>query len=182
LVDNADRKFDSVAELLVSPSALTMFWKLVCSAESVVLVVSDVSDEVVEPVLLLDDVNSEIRLCRLAANPDGPPLMPDVLLELVLDAVLDVESVLLCACSAAIRLCRKLPIACVALSVLVEELDVELEVALVLLVELESDWPPMPICANASEIAPSNPPPPPAPPGGGGQLSTLPELLVLLPD
>jgi len=161
-----------------------MFWKLVCNAESAVLDASDVSDEVVELVLLLDDVNSEIRLCRLAANPDGPPPMPDVVLELVPDAVLDVESVLpLCACSAAIRLCRKLPIAWVALSVLVEELDVELEVALVLAVELESDWPPMPICANASEIAPSNPPPPPpGPPGGGGQLPTLPELLVLLPD
>ena len=188
MVDSADRKLDNVAELLVSPSALTMFWKLVSNAESVLLVVSDEVVELLVP--LLDDVNSEIRLCRLAANPDGPPLMPgvvadvmpEVVLEVVLDALLDVESVLpLCACNAAIRLCRKLPIACAALSALVEELDVELEEALVLLVELESDWPPMPICANASEIAPSSPPP--APPGGGGQLPTLPLALVLLePD
>lgn len=159
-----------------------MFWKLVSNAESVLVVVSD---ELVELLLVLlpDDVNSEIRLCRLEANPDGPPLMPDVALELVPDVLLDDESVLLpCACSAAIRLCRKLPIAWLALSVLVEEPDVELEVALVLLVELESDWPPMPICANASEIAPSRPPPPLPPFGGGGKFSTLPELPVLLPD
>ena len=92
-----------------------MFWKLVSRAESVLLVVPD---ELVEPPLApeLDDVNSEIRLCRLAASPDGPPLIPDAALNVVPDVVAevvpDVESVLLlCAWSAAIRLCKKLPIA-----------------------------------------------------------------------
>ena len=38
LVESACKKFPRVAELLLSPRALIMFWKLVSSDESVVLV------------------------------------------------------------------------------------------------------------------------------------------------
>jgi hypothetical protein len=147
-----------------------------------VLLAAEVSDdelvvELAEDVLPDDDeVNCEIRLCRLAASFPGPPT---ALAESDDPLALDE---LPCDCKADIRLCKKLPIACAALDVL----DVELvESELVELVELlevplllESLVPVTPICDKASAMAPIRPPPPP---GGGGVLPTA-LLELLLPD
>lgn len=166
-VANVDRKFCKLAELLVSPSVVTIFAKLVSRFESAVL-----SLEVLE--LPEEVVNCEIRLCRLEARAPGPP----VALVLALAEVL-LLSLLPCACNAAIRLCRKLPIACAALSPDVDELGVELLDALLALVPVLSLCDPMPIEESASEIAPSNPPPPLG--GGGGRPFVL-LLVSVLPD
>ena len=165
LVDSALRKFVSVAELLVSPSAPIMFLKSVCSVESAVLLELPVVD------VELDEASCWIRLCRLDSRPAGPPLMPEV------EVVPVLLSLLLCACSAAIRLCRKALTAWSAL-VLEDEEEIEDEVDDVPAVEVpELDELPMPIDESASEIAPSNPPPPPG--GGGGGAPT--ELLLSVP-
>ena len=142
------------------------------------LLAAEVSDdelvvELAEDVLPDDDeVNCEIRLCRLAASFPGPPT---ALAESDDPLALDE---LPCDCKADIRLCKKLPIACAALDVLVDEL-VESE-----LVELPEELllvslvPVTPICDKASAMAPIKPPPPP---GGGGVLPTA-LLELLLPD
>lgn len=189
LVCNALRKFDSVAELLVSPNALIILLKSLCSDESAVLVLL-LLDEVLE--LELEAVSSEIRLfrllCRLAA-----PLLPltlevDVLLSLSPSlSVLEVLEVLLlpCACNAAIRLCRNAETAWSALLLDdvedVEEVEDEVddvpevdEPELELSLEL-----PTPIDDSALEIAPSKPPPL-SPDGGGGGAPIELLLSVLL--
>jgi len=168
-----------VAELLVSPNALIILLKSVCSVESAVLVLLLV-DEVLEPVLVLEAVSSEIRLfrllCRLLCRLAG-------LMLLAVDALLSVLDVLLlpCACSAAIRLCRNAETAWSALLLddveevedVVDDVPEVDEPVLELSLEL-----PTPIDDSALEIAPSNPPLE-SPGGGGGGAPT--ELLLSVP-
>ena len=177
-----------MAELLVSPNALNMLEKSVCSVESAVLVLLSV-DEVLE--LELEDESSEIRLFRLLCRLAGPllPLTLEVLDALLSLSVLDVLELLPCACSAAIRLCRNAETAWSApLLDEVDEVDVDDEVDDVpevdeLVLELSLELP-TPIEDSALEIAPSNPPLE-SPGGGGGGAPTAPLLsvppLLLLP-
>ena len=185
LVCNALRKFDSVAELLVSPNALIILLKSLCSVESAVLVLL-LLDEVLE--LELEAVSSEIRLFRLLCRLAGPllPLTLEVDGLLSLSPSLSVLEVLLlpCACNAAIRLCRNAETAWSALLLDdVEEVEVEDDVDDVPEVdepELELSLElPTPIDDSALEIAPSKPPPL-SPDGGGGGAPIELLLSVLL--
>jgi len=151
-----------------------------------VLLVPEVSDdevlvELADDVSLDDvEVSCEIRLCKLAASLPGPPTA----LAESLDP-LDVEELLPCDCRAAIRLCKKLPIACAALDVadvLEDELVESVPVELVELPDVPllpaSLVPVTPICDRALAMASIKPPPPP--PGGGGGMPPT-ELLESLP-
>ena len=184
LLCNAVRKFDSVAELLVSPNALIILLKSLCSVESAVLVLL-LLDEVLE--LELEAVSSEIRLFRLLCRLAGPllPLTLEVDALLSLSPSLSVLEVLLlpCACNAAIRLCRNAETAWSALLLDdVEEVEVEDDVDDVPEVdepELELSLElPTPIDDSALEIAPSKPPPL-SPDGGGGSEPR--ELMLSVP-
>jgi len=182
LLCNAVRKFDSVAELLVSPNALIILLKSLCSVESAVLVLL-LLDEVLE--LELEAVSSEIRLFRLLCRLAGPllPLTLEVDALLSLSPSLSVLEVLLlpCACNAAIRLCRNAETAWSALLLDdVEEVEVEDDVDDVPEVdepELSLELP-TPIDDSALEIAPSKPPPL-SPDGGGGSEPR--ELMLSVP-
>ena len=183
LLCNALRKFDSVAELLVSPNALIILLKSLCSVESAELVL--LLDEVLELELELDEVSSEIRLFRLLCRLAGPllPLTLEVDALLSLSPSLSVLEVLLlpCACNAAIRLCRNAETAWSALLLDdVEEVEVEDDVDDVPEVdepELSLELP-TPIDDSALEIAPSKPPPL-SPDGGGGSEPR--ELMLSVP-
>ena len=184
LVCNALRKFDSVAELLVSPNALIILLKSLCSVESAVLVLL-LLDEVLE--LELDEVSSEIRLFRLLCRLAGPllPLTLEVDALLSLSPSLSVLEVLLplpCACNAAIRLCRNAETAWSALLLddveEVEEVEDDVDdVPEVDEPELSLELP-TPIDDSALEIAPSKPPPL-SPDGGGGSEPR--ELMLSVP-
>lgn len=184
LVCNALRKFDSVAELLVSPNALIILLKSLCSVESAELVLL-LLDEVLE--LELDEVSSEIRLFRLLCRLAGPllPLTLEVDALLSLSPSLSVLEVLLplpCACNAAIRLCRNAETAWSALLLddveEVEEVEDDVDdVPEVDEPELSLELP-TPIDDSALEIAPSKPPPL-SPDGGGGSEPR--ELMLSVP-
>jgi len=188
LVCNALRKFDSVAELLVSPNALIILLKSLCSVESAELVL--LLDEVLELELELDEVSSEIRLFRLLCRLAGPllPLTLEVDALLSLSPSLSVLEVLLplpCACNAAIRLCRNAETAWSALLLDdVEEVEEVEEVEDDVDDVPEVDEPelslelPTPIDDSALEIAPSKPPPL-SPDGGGGSEPR--ELMLSVP-
>ena len=85
LVDSALRKFVSVAELLVSPSAPIMFLKSVCSVESAVLLELPVVD------VELDEASCWIRLCRKALTAWSALVLEDE--EEIEDEVDDVPAV-----------------------------------------------------------------------------------------
>src|SRR5471032_1059776 len=195
LLDSACRKLASLvlasAVLVLPPPSLSSRFLNELSSDEVaslllvpvVLVVSVLS--VLVSLLKLELADSlVIRLCRsdssLAGPPPKPPPCPCDGSPYCVDELLDALPLLLCECSAAIRLCRKLPIACCAESVLsvllvsVLLVDAALLSVLPELLELSVT----PIAESALAIALAKPPPPPG--GGGGGPSGIP-LVPLVP-
>jgi hypothetical protein len=129
-----------------------------------------------------DEPSSEIRLCRLDASLPGPPTALAASVESLAD-----DELLLCACKAAIKFCRKLPIACAALVVPEALLESELVELLDVPVLLESLVPVTPIWDKALAMASIKPPLAlPLPCGVGGMPpmafpESLPLDCVLIP-